>query len=392
MTASGSATPEDEAVRDVARPAFPISWGDPTVGAESGSGLTGFGSPAAEFPWGDVAGMDPATLLRLAELGVFAHAPAASTDPDAAADADDDEGDASVVRVPSFIERLRAVADAGFDLEDPGVELLIPAREAIAFALGHRLEWEDARRILSGETTYAERVRAGWLQRIRQFLDGLVPHRETRVPEPIWAPVAEIHCPHRDGCRASYTRVSESERKVGLDVTIRGIKAGGGLAQKLRLEQTLHTEHGCRRAVVAVLVETQRWTHDAFPDFALEIIDVKELAGTLGAEDIPDAVAHLCGPHYERAAAMYETGLRQGWESDRDVRWHPLSATRSTGEVEGRREVSRDRSFHFETAGVEVESRFTRGVRSEYSFSDQGVAGYFGFHPDPRSESFFWCW
>ncbi|HXV73040.1 MAG TPA: hypothetical protein VEB69_16740, partial [Acidimicrobiia bacterium] len=46
--------------------------------------------------------------------------------------------------IPSFLERLRHTTEEGWDLHDPEIARVLPASEAAAFSLAHRVEIEDA--------------------------------------------------------------------------------------------------------------------------------------------------------------------------------------------------------------------------------------------------------
>ena len=334
-------------------------------------------------------------LLRLQEQWAELFAPApASADPDRAAqalpaDTHGGMGEQPLLIAP-FLERLRRLRELGFDLTDPRVGVVLSPDEASAFCLGHDVEADEARRLAAGEITFPELVRRGWLARVGDFVGQLVPRGRRLPAEAVLTPIAEIHCPHVEGCEASYTRSRMAQQSIRLNVTLRGIAAGGGVATSRTLERKITTAAACKRISVQALVSALDWWHPLFPGRTLRIYDVQALDWYTTEEILGAGEGHDCGPHFEKEKALLDAALLHDWLPQGDCRVHEPAA--GTGSTEESVEVTRERSFRFTVGNVEVESRFARVVKYAYTLADGHGRGYVGRFPDDHSGAFQWVW
>jgi hypothetical protein len=288
--------------------------------------------------------------------------------------------------IPSFFQRLEAIAQAGIDLSSTRAASLVPEREAVAFLRRHALE-RDARGAISAHrTSYVAEVHRGLLDRVWSMLKAVVTvDRDLKTGVRI--PIAELHVPRVAGCHSRYVASHGESDDVSFSVAARGVGAGGGLVASVVATQGVETSEECLLITVPVDIVTTTYSVPAL-DRSLEIVTVSSVYEDIGTKRFEPPFEDPCAADYLTLSPTFlEQERSRTVARNVDFDDHPVPV----GLVTKSREVKRERRFLMSIPDLlDVETRFVVGV--SYEFKLVSSRSYLGYYEERQSAKYYWSW
>ncbi len=291
---------------------------------------------------------------------------------------------------PSLLRRLRDLGDnSDDDLLEPDVAAMLPPGEVARFCLHQGIETDAALRLIRRKESYPALVRGGLLRALWLNFLGYEEGEPETPKVRLGMPVAELHCPPREGCTALYTAGSEKKSGGALRLEFRGLGAGGGLHAKLRFSTGLGVEATCGQVTVPADIEVVPWIRPDDDD-RIDVVSVTDVAsGSWHLTTIPTGRVHLCAANQPALLAALEEQRRKGWI--REGADYFALGSEVPGWIDNNWALEQTRKFSLDFGAlVEVRSQFT----SEYAYAYHltGKAAYVAFYEARDSEVRFWAW
>jgi len=159
------------------------------------------------------------------------------------------------IRISGVIERLNLIGNLELPPENPCLIDLLPEHHLFAFTRQTGIGLEEMAPVMEGKIEYVKAINDGIFQEMWNMVRGYEVTEEFEIIE--YVPIAEIHCPHVRGCKATCIHETNEQDEHFLHVKVLGFGGGSGNSRRVRIGYAIPAEGACRRVFAPVKLGVQ---------------------------------------------------------------------------------------------------------------------------------------